>query len=252
MLKLNTTDLPACVTSTGKADHLTDRYQKIHTMDVLNILADEGWGVASVKADRPSVRDPRFVRHMIDLRHPDLPKADDGSVARILFINSHNGRTQAHFRAGIYRFICSNGLVIGTDVAHATVRHTGTDAAEIVRRIQETSKATTEAISSIARWSKVKMSKAKQLEFATAAAELRFEDPQKYDPALLLTPKRHEDEGSDLWSVFNRVQEHGTQTRLEGRSVNGRRVVSRGIGGIAQSLEFNAGLWKLAAEFAKA
>jgi type II secretory pathway component PulK len=47
--------------------------------------------------------------------------------------------------------------------------------------------------------------------FAYNAAKLRFnEDDDKFDIDALLKVNRTEDEGNDVWTVFNRIQENLT------------------------------------------
>lgn len=85
--------------------------------------------------------------------------------------------------------------------------------------------------------------------FAQAALSLKYESlatPAPITPAQLLTPRRLEDAGPDLWSAYNRVQENLTQGGLQGRTAIGRRHSTRPIQGIDQNLKINRALWILA------
>jgi hypothetical protein len=62
----------------------------------------------------------------------------------------------------------------------------------------------------------------------------------------VLTPRRFDDRGSDLWSTFNRIQENLVKGGLNGRSAQGRRQRTRPVQGIDQNLRLNRALWMLA------
>ena len=63
---------------------------------------------------------------------------------------------------------------------------------------------------------------------------------------LLQTALLAEDRKSDLWSIFNRVQENLVKGGLTGRTANGRRQRTRPVQGIDQNLRLNRALWMLA------
>ncbi len=62
----------------------------------------------------------------------------------------------------------------------------------------------------------------------------------------MLVPRRWDDRKSDLWSIFNRVQENLVKGGLTGRTANGRRQRTRPVQGIDQNLRLNRALWMLA------
>lgn len=250
--------LPAAVTSKAPAPHLTERYVHIDTTKVIRVLGEEGFTVAGVRQDSSRTRDPRFVRHEVDFRHPELsaskPAARQvGDVEpRILFVNSHNGTVRARFILGLFRLVCTNGMVVGSPWANTNnaVLHIGDEARNIIDRIREASKGTGAMFAEVERMQRKQLTRAQQLDFARRAAELRFGAgaADRYPPETLLGLRRAEDEGDSLWRVLNRVQENGTKPGLQGMSATGRVVTSRGIAGIAHDHKWNAELWRLAAE----
>ena len=88
-----------------------------------------------------------------------------------------------------------------------------------------------------------------QLSFARSALALKYDDPAKAPPvteAQVLAPRRVEDDRSDLWATFNRVQEALTKGGLPSPSANGRRQRTRPVEGIDQNVKLNRALWMLA------
>jgi hypothetical protein len=89
---------------------------------------------------------------------------------------------------------------------------------------------------------------------AISAHQLRFADSevgQSIPAARLLETRRSTDNGMDLWKTLNVVQENvirGRQTGwiLDDRGLRARRVSTRAINGIGQSVDLNREIWNLA------
>jgi hypothetical protein len=241
--------LPAPALVNGAAPTVSARYQFISSGEIVDRFAQEGWQVATSSVANPRKRSSLYAKHMIDFRHPDHEEIN-GAVPRIILINSHDGSSSARVMAGVFRFVCANGLVVGNTVGHEVVRHTGDAAADLIHRMQGLAKNTSKLYTQIDRWSKVDLSKSQRIEFARFAAQLRWGDAQRFSPAELLEPRRAEDDKGDLWSVFNRVQENTVRGGIEGLSRSGRAATSRPLSDITRSVDYNAQLWQLAEEVA--
>lgn len=94
------------------------------------------------------------------------------------------------------------------------------------------------------------MFKDEQIDFASQAVAIRFEDIAQsgMQPSALLMTRRIEDAGDDLWSVLNRVQENLLRGGLSRRSATGRLTRTRRINSIREDVRINSRLWDLAAE----
>jgi hypothetical protein len=242
--------LPAAALAAAPAPTLSSRYEFIDTRDIVQRVAEEGWQVATATTASPRKRDALFTKHMIDFRHPDFAPVH-GAVPRLIFTNSHDGSSSAKILAGVFRFVCSNGLVVGTTTASETVRHTGDAAADLIHRVQQLARETSKVYSSIDRWSKKDLTRAQRYEFARFAAQLRWGDAQRFAPEDLLMVRRAEDDRGDLWATFNRVQENTVRGGIEGLSRSGRAATSRPLSDITRSVDYNAALWTLAEEVAE-
>lgn len=82
-------------------------------------------------------------------------------------------------------------------------------------------------------------------------------------PRALLKARRDADEGSDLWTTFNRVQENAIRGGLDDhrparfdqerqRQVPARSLRTRPVKSIDGDVKLNKALWTLAEELAKA
>ncbi len=91
---------------------------------------------------------------------------------------------------------------------------------------------------------------AEQQAYAKAILEFRYE-PSVTKPApitedQLLQPRRLADQGSDLWTTFNRVQENVMRGGLDARTRTNRRTSTRAVQGINQGVKLNRAMWVLA------
>ena len=72
-----------------------------------------------------------FTKHMIRFRHAGQINAR-GEANEIILLNSHDGTSSYQMLAGMFRFVCSNGLVCGDTVADVRVPHKGDVTAQVV------------------------------------------------------------------------------------------------------------------------
>lgn len=240
---------PQAVLATTPAPGVSARYQFISSGEIVQRFAQEGWTVAAATTAAPRKRPNAWAKHMLDFRHPDLPEIN-GAVPRIIVTNSHDGTASARVLAGVFRFVCSNGLVVGNTVGKETVRHTGDAAADLIHRMQSLAKNTHKLYDSIERWSKKELTKAQRHEFARFSAQLRWGDARRFEVEDLLMVRRAEDDRGDLWATFNRIQENTVRGGIEGLSRSGRAATSRPLSDITRSVDYNAQLWALAEEVA--
>ncbi|SEA72061.1 protein of unknown function [Acidovorax soli] len=151
--------------------------------------------------------------------------------------------------AGMFRFVCSNGLVCGDTVADVRVPHKGDVAGHVIEGAYEVLSGFDRVKESRDAMHAITLNDGESEVFARAALALKYDDPGKPAPiteSQILMPRRFDDRRPDLWSVFNRTQENLTQGGLRGRSANGRRQQTRPVQGIDQNIRLNRALWLLA------
>ena len=245
----------------GKHASRSERYTYIPTIDVLRGLRKEGFEPFMVAQGASRVEGKaEFTKHMIRMRHAGQvqtrPEANE-----IILINSHDGASSYQMLAGMFRFVCCNGLVVGDVVEDIRIPHKGNiqdDVIEGAFRVLDEFEAVsghTEAMKAL------QLSAPEQLAFASAAQALRFGEtsqepsaahrPPPVTPTQLLEARRTADTGGSLWNTFQRVQENVIRGGLEGRTVQGRRATTRAVKSIDRGVSLNRALWTLAEEMRK-
>jgi hypothetical protein len=155
-----------------------------------------------------------------------------------------------HFQVGLIRFVCENGLVISDqDFAKVQIRHTGYSFEELQVKIAGVIEKLPNLVEKINIFKATELSDEQVVEFANKASQLRFNNDKSetvVDINGLLVVERVEDEGNDLWSVFNRVQEK----LINGNFSYGRKKrKARSIKNFTQDLNINKELWEIANEY---
>ena len=227
----------------------SQRYAYIPTATVLTELRKEGFQPFMVTQTRTRHEDRRdYTKHMIRLRHASQINAR-GEANEIILLNSHDGTSSYQMLAGMFRFVCSNGLVCGDTVADVRVPHKGDVAGQVIEGAYQVLHGFDRALESRESMQAITLNEGEAEVFARAALSLKYDDPDKPAPiteSQILMPRRFDDRRPDLWSVFNRTQENLTKGGLHGRSANGRRQQTRPVQGIDSDVRLNRALWMLA------
>lgn len=234
----------------------SDRYAYIPTLDLINGMRAEGFMPVKVTQAGCRTEDKKgYGKHLIRFRRHDQLEASE--AREVIIVNSHDGSSGFHLMAGVFRLVCSNGLITGHTDNEIRIRHSGDAVSQVIEgacRIVKDFDQVTEAIEGM---KAINLKPEYQLALGNAALSLRFEDAENsgIQAAQIIRPRRVEDQKTDLWTTFNAVQENIIRGGLRGLRIdeNGRRarIKTREVKGIDQSVALNRGLWVLAEEMRK-
>jgi hypothetical protein len=230
------------VFTTEKAPHLTDKYIQTPTSRVVEDLMSLGWQVT--KAQEVKARKGQgFQKHIIVFRNPEIMikgKDGDDSFPQILLTNSHDGKAAFNFRVGIFRLVCSNGLVISdADFSNVSIRHINYTFESLQAKVAEMITKLPNLVQKINLFKSTELTEDQMTDFAQKAMQLRTKE--RVSIMDVLTPDRPQDRGNDLWVVFNRVQE-----KLLGGSYRAGKRKARSVKNFQKDIELNEKLFELA------
>lgn len=238
--------LPPAATDGVKYAKLSSSYDLISTERVVSLMRDEGFVPTAANHLRPRKRDPRVVRHFVRMRHEQHLREINGSVPEILIINSNDGSSSLRIEAGLFRMVCANGLIVkSSSIGSTRIRHIDVTAERVIEGATYVIQQAREAARRIDLFRARVLNNDEVLQFATSASALWGD---RVAPRSLLEARRTEDQGNELWSVFNRVQENLVRGGIAGRSANGRATRTHGIRAMDNSIKVNTKLWELAEE----
>ena len=168
--------LAPSVFTTEKAPHLTDKYVQTPTSRVVEDLMSMGWQVT--KAQEVKARKGKgFQKHMVVFRNPNIMiKGKDGDDAfpQILLTNSHDGKAAFNFRVGIFRLVCSNGLVVAdADFNNVSIRHINYTFESLQAKVAEMITKLPNLVQKINMFKSTELTEAQMADFAQKASQLR-------------------------------------------------------------------------------
>lgn len=235
------------------------RYAHVPTIDVLEQLRKGGFvptGASQSRVRKGHEDRVPFTRHMIRLRQKsDLDKADQqigDVVPEVVLINSHDGTSSFRLDAGLFRLVCSNGLIIKSqDYGSIRIHHTGTELLSAVTDAANHIVATLPKIIRVTKeWDKIKLAPAARTRFANKALALRYNGNSPITAAQALEARRNDDEAPTLWRTYNVLEENLAKGGIEGKTANGHKSTTRSIKSVNNQLYFERGLWELAEKLA--
>lgn len=244
---------------TQKADKrsTSKHYVHIPTERVIDDMQALGWGVVDAKEVKAR-KNAGYQKHMVVFGNDDLRidgKDGDTVFPRILMTNSHDGKNSFQFQAGLYRLVCSNGLVIAdAEFANMKIRHMGYDLNELKVVIEEIVEKLPLTVECMNKLKAKKLSEQEQVEFAKEALATRLSEKQlsRYsvdDIMEILSPTREEDKGDDMWSVYNVIQEKIVHGMFDVFGVRGKTRKARKIKNFRQDTKVNQELYQLALSY---
>jgi len=249
---------PSVFTAKADKSSTSKHYVHIPTEKVIDDMATLGWGVVDAKQVKAR-KNQGYQKHMVVFGNDDITitgKDGDTVMPRILMTNSHDGKNSFQFQAGLYRLVCSNGLVIAdAEFANMKIRHMGYDLNELSTVISEIVEKLPLTVECMNKLKAKQLSEQEQVEFAKEALATRLSEKEisKYtsdDIVELLNPTRKEDNGNDMWSVYNVIQEKIIHGMFDVYGVKGKTRKARKIKNFKQDTKVNQELYELALSYA--
>ena len=246
--------------TTTPASHLSLKYSFVPTIQVIEDVKKLGWTpteATQVKSRKSKTKGKG--KHMITFEHEDF-KTEDNEKIQMLLINSHDGTSNFQLEIGVFRLVCSNGLVIkDSDMGAVKVRHLGYSFKDITAAVNELVSNIPNVFIKMNKMKETELTESQMAELALKSACVRFDleyekESENLNKMLeiddLLGVDRREDKGNGLYEVFNRVQEkliNGGFNYLNDRT--GKYRKARPIKGFQQNTRVNQELWEVAESF---
>lgn len=236
-------------------------YVPANTKTVVDDMAKLGWYPVDAKQQRQRGA-MKYSFHMVAFQNPDVVVRNlEGGVdcwPRIILTNSHDGMHAFKFMVGLYRVVCSNGLVIASDqFADLSIRHVAYTFQELRDLTAGVIAQLPKQIELINGMKRVMLTKKQKIDFASAAFKIRRgikEDVPfmlPFDVAEeIIEPARSEDHGDDLWTVYNILQEKMTRGGFKASADPAKKPRKvRAITAVAKDLDMNRKLFRYATRY---
>lgn len=259
---------PYVFSDTPTNPSVSKRYMFANTETIIDDMKRLGWEVVECKQQRADKRSNIRSFHMVAFQNPTLSvmrtNGDNAEVEcypRIILTNSHDGFNSFKFMVGLFRLVCSNGLIIATEkFADISIRHINYTFEELRKVVERSVALVLDNIKVMDRMEATMLSDEQKRELAVTALKIRnnVKDDEKLEVPEdeiedILKPSRNEDAGDSLWSVFNVLQEKVIKGNYTMTSpTNGKKRKAREIKGAARDIEINQSLFLTASSYCAA
>lgn len=255
-------ECPLAFASAPTNPNVSGKYLFVNTETIVDDLDKLGW--KPVQAAQRKARGNAgtiFSKHMVAFQNPDIKiKGEGGDDAwpRIIMTNSHDGMQAFKFSVGIFRMVCSNGLVVADEqFSDFKIKHKGYTFGELREVVNQAVADLPNRVQVLNDMKNRTLTQDEKNKLALDAMLIRANikpgsekaDKFNYDAETIediLDPKRDEDKGDDLWRVFNVVQEKITQGDFHAALTGAKVRKVRKIKSFEKDLKVNKELFKLA------
>lgn len=271
---LTTEDLqrmcPAIFKTEPTNPNLSDKYQYANTATVISDLEKLGWYPVEAKQCRHK-KNSSGIRsfHMIALQNPNVKICkpvtnEDGTVSeivdsypRIILTNSHDGFNALKMMVGLYRLVCSNGLVLcSEEFANLSIRHMNYDFETLRELVTGIVERVPYIVNTMNDMKNTILNEDEKKELATAVVKIRkeVEPEEKFEIDEetimdILMPVREDDKADDLWTIFNVCQEKMIKGGFFSLNKKNKMRKQRSITSIKKDVDYNQRLWEVAMNY---
>ena len=243
---------------------VSEKYVQATTIDVIHDMRKLGWFPVVAKQCRGK-KGSKGIRsfHMIALQNPKVKVLDSkGNIEafpRIILTNSHDGFSSFKFMCGLFRLVCSNGLVLADEeFANMSIRHINYNFEELRKMVASIVESLPNKIEVLNDMRKTVLSEREKTNLAISAIKLRkgYNEEDKVEISQetiddVLSPIRDEDKGNTLWNVYNVIQEKIIKGNFHYSEKQKKARKMRMITSVVKDLQINKDLFNLANSYVK-
>lgn len=243
MIKLNERQLELLNATAGKEGKVSDKYTFISTKRFIEDMEGLGYELKAFSTPRKGLG-----KHMLSFGNTLLPKTEDlgGLEVRVNVVNSHDGSSSFELSLGIFRQVCSNGLMVGSTFDVQRVRHVGYAQAKVEKALEILKPQVPALMHEVTRLSNRTLTPQDAAKIAVKALELRVIGPIVHEaPLQLLRARRTADVNFTAWNVFNRVQENLLKGSYETVDEHNRVRYAREVKSVGEIVRLNRNLWDI-------
>lgn len=232
--------VPAIFTKTP-SPKVSNRYSFADSEYYLQKFIDADWFIHSAR----QVSKSEYAPHQVILRNKDIATVGD-LLPQLIFTNSHNGIKKMTMDTGIYRLVCSNGLVVPTSITQSlSIKHIDLGDSTTDTIVNSFYEKIPIIMNNIDRMRNKILTNDEIDNFTYNALQIRFINAVGININDVVKPLRLEDNSDDLWTVFNVVQEKIIRGGIQLPS----KRHSKPINNFVNDNDINTKLWQLAEQY---
>lgn len=151
-----------------------NNYLHVTTMNPAKVLMDSDWIPRQVVTINTRKEERKgYQKHRVRFFNPKLPQVN-GSHVEILLTNSYDAQSSFVLQLGVFRFVCSNGIVVGDTYNKESIRHVGYSDQKVYDSISRLLPQTETILSAVDRFSSTVLSNREKNIFGQSILEMRL------------------------------------------------------------------------------
>ena len=247
--------------TTTKNENRSERYHHVTTKDIGDTFERHGFNLVKYgQSKTKNELDQSHAKHLARFRStvPNLKIGD--SVPELIIQNDGLGLRSLRISYGLFRLVCSNGLVIGNKLYDIRLNHDKNIMTNLDRVIPELLSSADHLQSLVQDFQAIETTEKQRLDLAYSASLVQIQNSslniQNIDLNQYLSVRRWDDNKTDAWTVFNRIQENVFRKQIRALILNEKgdqefQNLKRVGENSQRALEVNKQLWTSATEVLK-
>tara|TARA_R110000796_G_scaffold99849_2_gene208254 strand:+ start:716 stop:1498 length:783 start_codon:yes stop_codon:yes gene_type:complete len=230
---------------------VSNKYSFIPTTRILKDLDKLGWAPYEVSQRKSrTTKDAMFTKHLIRFRNKSITQLGD-SIPEIILTNSHDGRNSFNLHAGVFRLVCSNGLIIADKTfSQVKIKHQWYNIDELSKVTNSMVDKLPIIINNIKAMDSKELSEKEKITFTKKAMLTRWpKGNDMLDVEDMLQSIRVGDKGNSVWKIYNVIQEKLIKGGLVFNNKKEKIQKLRPIINIDRKIDVNKNLWELAESY---
>lgn len=233
--------------------NVSERYNVIPTMDVITEFQRFGFDLQdTTMANVANSEKQGYQKHMVRMSTGE--KLFGEMRTDVIINNSYDGTKALHIRVGMFRFVCSNGMVVGHNlIPSLQIKHNNNSWQELVAEFIDTYEEKYIVQKEwIANMKDHRLSYDDIEELALKALAARHSDKRIQndfvDPMEINLAHRKEDRGMYSWETYNRMQENLVNGYYSKYNNEGKIQKAKVMTNVDELIRFNVELSEIFAE----
>jgi len=238
------------VFATEPIERATNRYTFVSTEKLVSNFLDLGMTIHSIKTPKVRKASALYSKHLIRLNIEDKSLNVGDEIPQLLIVNSHNLLAGLTMQLGVFRLVCSNGLIVAdTDFANFYQKHMNLDIDGAYHIMQSAVSELKNIYSRMNDYKNTMLTERQQKEFVNQALTMIYnENAGRYEVNDFIKVRREEDTLPSLWNTMNVLQETYTKGGAIYTTKKGHKM-SKAIKSIDREVKSNIILWGLMVEY---
>lgn len=244
-----------------KHQERSSRYVHVTTKEIGDIFESQGFGLVKyAQSKTKNELDQSHARHLVKFRYQNDNLKIGDTKPEIIIQNDGLGTRSLRINFGLYRLVCSNGLVVGSSFFKIKLNHDKNILTNLNDAIPKLLNQKDSLVDQYNKFIKSEITVGQVQDLAKAAFEIQTAnsslDLVNIDLTQYLTSRRWADSENNGWNIYNRIQENMFRHKIYAQVKNDRnelefKALKRVNENSQRALEMNQELWNAATNILK-